>query len=389
MDNSAYKVHCGPVGLGLSNIVGIKKQNNIYYYFERYNAIYLHRGRTAIRIACELLGLGHGCEILAPSYNCGSEIDALLSSGSSVVLYKVGKNALIDVDDLSSRISSRTKAIYVTHYFGFTHDLDKIINVCIKNNLYLIEDCALSLFSSYNNNSIGIAGDVAVFSLPKTLPVPDGGILLINKNAKWISRELTQPKLVKILKNIFPLLKSALKRTLIHNISLIELHKVKTNNNGTTCQDMPKVCTRNEMPTSYYYTNDIDNKDMSHFTRYLIKTYDTNEIIEKRRRNYKVLDAIFSRHPYIMPLYKELPDQVCPLFYPIFLENRDAMVQRLSQQQIDARPWWRGFHKALPWDEFPDACYLKNNIIALPVHQDLDTHEMEYIAKSVQLLSSI
>jgi dTDP-4-amino-4,6-dideoxygalactose transaminase len=125
---------------------------------------------------------------------------------------------------------------------------------------------------------------------------------------------------------------------------------------------------------------------MSSFTRQLIKTYAPLEIIFKRRRNYKTLGSLLKNYPGITPLYDELPDQVCPLCYPLLVEDRDAMAKKLSHQSIDARGWWRGFHKMLPWPEFPEACYLKKHLLALPVHQDLTEPAIEYMARCVKQL---
>ncbi|MCX5704161.1 MAG: DegT/DnrJ/EryC1/StrS family aminotransferase [Candidatus Omnitrophica bacterium] len=175
---------CGPPSLGMGQILGIKEGNNVFSWFngnvERDVVLLIHKARTGIRHACRLLGLGSGTEVLAPAYNCGSEIDALLDSGASVVLYRIDRCCKIDIEDLRSRITSKTKAIYVTHYFGFPQGMGEIRELCSIYKIYLIEDCALSLFSSDGLKKLGDCGEIAVFSLPKTLPVPDGGVLVIN-----------------------------------------------------------------------------------------------------------------------------------------------------------------------------------------------------------------
>jgi perosamine synthetase len=391
MTETTPKVYCGPAGLVLRNIVGIKTTNTFGTYFGGSSITYVHKGRTAIRLACDLLGLGPDSEILAPSYNCGSEIDALLTSGASVIIYQIDKTATIDIKDLERKITNRTKAVYVTHYFGFPHSLENIKKVCEKNNLYLIEDCALALFSWHNNKMIGTTGDIAIFSLPKTLPTPDGGILLVNNAvAQGKSFSLSQPERLKIFMATLPLLKAGLIRWLSHTPVLNNLYKIYANIKQSNCTDNGRssIQVQNDMPQSYYYVDQDSNKNISSFTRQLTKTFEPHEIREKRRRNYRMLSAMLELYPGGTPLYKELPDHVCPLYFPIIVRKRDEVHSKLNNLGIDARAWWKGYHRDLPWKDFPEACFLKDNLLALPINQHLSETDIAYIADTVANLTS-
>ena len=135
-----------------------------------------HRCRTAIRAVLPALGVGPGSEVLAPAFNCGTEIDAILACGASVKLYDVTPDARITVEAVTSGLTSATRAVYVTHYFGWPQDLDPIRELCDERNLVLLEDCALALFSRDGRGWLGRWGDASFYSLTKTLGVPDGGI---------------------------------------------------------------------------------------------------------------------------------------------------------------------------------------------------------------------
>lgn len=389
MEDSVSIAYCGPPGLGLRNLVGIRAKGNLYSYFEGKNVIYVHKGRTAIKIACDILGLGKNSEVLAPSYNCGSEIDPLLSSGALVVLYRVDKNAAIDIEDLERKITDRTKAIYITHYFGFPHPLEEIKKICVKNNLYLMEDCALALFSWHDNAMMGTMGDIGIFSLPKSLPVPDGGLLLIN-NAALLGPplSLSRPKWADIFVATLPSIKATMIRWLSSYSVFNQIYNRYATNKNLDGGNHAKLAiqAQDDMPQSYYYNHKYSNKIMSSFTQCLIKTYRPRDIVLKRRHNYRTLDSLLKNHPGLSPLYNELPDQVCPLCYPLLVEDRDAMAKELSRQSIDARGWWRGFHKMLPWAEFPEASFLKKHLLTLPVHQDLSEAALEYMARCFKQL---
>ena len=133
---------CGPPGIKISRLVGFSSHNSVQDYLSGALVYFTHKGRTAIRKACDLLGIKSGDEILAPSYNCGSEIDPLLSSGASIRLYRIKTNCQIDFDNLAKSINPKTKAIYLTHYFGFPQPIDDIKRISKETGLPLIEDCA-------------------------------------------------------------------------------------------------------------------------------------------------------------------------------------------------------------------------------------------------------
>jgi dTDP-4-amino-4,6-dideoxygalactose transaminase len=81
-------------------------------------------------------------------------------------------------------------------------------------------------------------------------------------------------------------------------------------------------------------------------------------------------------------LYADLPEGVCPLSFPVIISNRDELILKLRQLSIDAVAWWKGYHKGLKWDEFPEARFLKDNVLTLPVHQDLSDEDINYIGKN-------
>ena len=135
-------LYCGPLSLQLRSLIRNGHADNGYSWFNGASTYYVHTARTAIHRACELLNVKSDDEVLAPSYNCGTEIDALLQSGALVKMYDIDRSGSINFDDLYSRVSPNTRIIYVTHYFGFGQPLDELRNFCDKKSIYLFEDCA-------------------------------------------------------------------------------------------------------------------------------------------------------------------------------------------------------------------------------------------------------
>jgi perosamine synthetase len=158
---------------------------------------------------CRVLGLGRGDELLVPAYHCGAEVDALLSSRVSVSWYDVDTRSRIRVPEMGAGLTRRVKAVYVMHYFGFPQPLEALKHLCDDHGLYLIEDCALSLFSRDGAVPLGSLGDVSIFSFPKSLPVPDEGVVVMNRRpvATGVAFPQRRPPTGPLLRALLPFAK--------------------------------------------------------------------------------------------------------------------------------------------------------------------------------------
>jgi len=365
---SHRELYCGPPSARLAQIFGIGASQGVGSWLRDTRTYYAHLGRV----------------ILAPAYNCGSEIDPLLRSGASIVLYRIDRNARIDLNDLESRISKKTRVVYVTHYFGMPESMAEIKSLC-GDQIYLVEDCALSLLSSDGNKKLGSFGDISIFSLPKTLPVPDGGAMVINNTDLsehvWVRRK---PSVMALRRKLLSLAKRRLlymssESDLCYSTlwSLLSKARFKTNDRCESDASLP------DMPSSFYYDQRLSNRDISGITERMLRTFDPGEIISKRRQNFIRYLELLSSNEDLSPLYNELPEGVCPLNFPVFVPEREKVCRELNAMSIDATAWWSGYHRSLPWEKYPDACFLKDCLLVLPVHQNLRNKHIELICETL------
>jgi len=148
----------------------------------------LPSARVGLGCLFDLLNLNERNKILLPSYigitdKEGSGVfDPIREKKIGFEFYKLNEDLTIDMDDFCKKVKKRDiKAALVIHYFGFVQcNLQKIVRICKKNKVYLIEDCAHAFMSKYRGRYLGTWGDASVFSLHKSLPIPDGGLLVIN-----------------------------------------------------------------------------------------------------------------------------------------------------------------------------------------------------------------
>jgi perosamine synthetase len=377
-------LYCGPPGLEIKPFFTAIDTDNIISWFDNRKVIYFHKGRVAIRYACELMGICAGDIILAPSYNCGSEIEPLYKSGAEVSLYRVDEAGQIDISDLQKRVNAKTRLIYVTHYFEFPHDLTQIKKICKVNGIFLLEDCALSLFSNDpDRNKIGSAGDISVFSFPKTLPVPDGGAMVINNPLLNSNQHVllnTPP--IKIIHELYLLVKHMLLRKLSYSRPLFSfimhiVRKKRPVDKNFAYNKFPDI------PNDYYYQNNLNRRKICNLTKFMLKHWDSNQIMQIRRSNYQRYLRAFADQQNIKPLFNELPEGVCPLNFPVLVDKSKYINSQLNHRSIDSYAWWAHFHRNCSWPDYPEACYLKNNVLALPVHHQLSERHIDYIIRQV------
>ncbi|CAG1010305.1 partial GDP-perosamine synthase, partial [Anaerolineae bacterium] len=157
--------------------------------FSTGRCMYYYSARYALAAAIGALNLSPDQSILMPSYNCWVEVEPVVRLGVKIDWYRVKTDFSLDEEDLVGRIGPETAAIFVIHYLGFPQRLAKIRKICTERGIVLIEDCAHALLSNDGDVPLGSTGDMAIFSLRKTVPIPDGGCLLINDRALSVKRQ--------------------------------------------------------------------------------------------------------------------------------------------------------------------------------------------------------
>jgi perosamine synthetase len=387
-------LYCGGPFVRLRDWLGVPNSSadriRSWPQFRERCVIGTYRGRSAIALACRLLGIGPGHEVLVPAYNCGTELDAVLYSGAHIVGYQVSRQCEIDLQDLIGRRSSRTRAVYLIHYFGWEQPMADLRRWCDDQDLLLIEDCALALFSKGCSGAIGRTGDAAIFSLPKTLGFYHGGLLSISASRAVAAPILAPAGFASLLKEIQLSARAktlgSMERFGIFGALLSARRRFRGNRHLPNADgELP------QMPDDYYFNAEIYADRAFHPRAFKVAgSLSCDEIVRCRRGNYSRLAGMLDRIHGLKPLFHELPEGVCPLSLPLVVSNRDAFVEALQARGIAAPPWWAGFHRnGIDWSQFPDARWLKQNVLTLPIHHRLEDRHLTFIAETVdQLIQS-
>ncbi|MDY7108505.1 MAG: aminotransferase class V-fold PLP-dependent enzyme [Planctomycetota bacterium] len=349
--------------------------------FERGEVVLTHSGRAAIALAARAWGLGPGDEVLVPSYNCGAEIDPIAATGATLVPYRVDERADIDLDDLTRRATERTRVVYVTHYFGWPQDLSELAAWCRRRGTLLLEDAALALFSAPIDHPIGASGDAVIYSLQKSLAVPDGGALVLRRGEARMLHPPAAPHFRTILRASLSLARNAL----VDGAAALGAYPLLAHLPGAASRPRPDdpPPSRPDIPARYYFDAERELRRISRLTAGLLQTVDPRTVITRRRENYTMLRDAIADAPGVRLLFDALPPGVCPLTMPVRVDDRHFWRRALVSRRIATIPWWSGYHRALSWDDFPEACTLKDTIVGLPIHHQLTGAHMRAIGEAV------
>jgi dTDP-4-amino-4,6-dideoxygalactose transaminase len=137
----------------------------------------------ALEMSAILCDIEPGDEVIMPSFTFMSTANAFLLRGAKVVFADTLQDIPnIDPGEIEKLVTPKTKAVVVVHYSGISCEMDRILAICKKSNLMLVEDAAHAIDSYYNGKPLGSLGDFGAFSFHETKNIisGEGGLLIVN-----------------------------------------------------------------------------------------------------------------------------------------------------------------------------------------------------------------
>ena len=149
------------------------------------HAIAVCNGTAALFCCLKSLDIGTGDEVIVPNLTFIATANAVLMAGATPVLCDIKKDDLsFDISKLEKCISNKTKAIMPVHLYGFSADMDAILEVANKYDLKIIEDAAQGVGVYRNDQHVGTFGDLGILSFygNKTITCGEGGVILTDSD---------------------------------------------------------------------------------------------------------------------------------------------------------------------------------------------------------------
>lgn len=151
----------------------------------------------ATEMAAILCDIKPGDEVIMPSYTFVSTADAFVLRGATAVFVDIRPDTMnIDENLIEAAITDKTKAIVPVHYAGVSCEMDKIMEIAKKYNLYVIEDAAQGIMSTYKGQALGTFGNFGCFSFHETknFSMGEGGAILIRDDKDFEQAEIIREK---------------------------------------------------------------------------------------------------------------------------------------------------------------------------------------------------
>ena len=337
-----------------------------------------YRARNAIYYLFKALrSLKPRMVVLAPDYNSGNEILALRAAGATLHFYRINTDMQPDVNQIEELCRRHDPdVLYVIHYLGWPQPLDHMRRICRERTMILVEDCALSLLSAPEGQPLGSTGDFSVFCLYKTLPVPNGSLLVQNTlSLDPLDRlQLRRAGAASVLGRMAEL--------------VVERSRGRGAGLGAVLQTTKRVLgraagaarvRRASVGDLGFNLAEVD-LEMSRATNRLLHRFDFPTIQARRARNYRAMQAALNGH--VTAARPDLPDGVCPLFFPILVRDKAAAACALRASGIQALEFWN-YGADSADTESSDIRFLRSHLLALPVHQDLSPRQIDHMARRV------
>jgi len=315
------------------------------------------RARHGLWHGLKALGLKDGDEILLPAWQHGSEIETIERSGCRAVLYDVDRSTTApDADVLERLVTDRTRALYLIHYLGWPRDAIRWKGWCEDRGLHLIEDCAQCFLSQDAGIPLGSTGSMSIFCIYKTVGIPDGSVLHCSVPARVDTRGAAAGWGAAMRGNAEWLLQS---RNLVAFV-------------------------RGSREAAVYGADDFalgdPDQPPSRASAGLLRRLLADSIVERRVDNFRVL---FEHLEEITPPpFRDLPSGATPLVYPVAVTDKPVYLRRLAERGVIGLNLWSVPHERIAQSDTPEARWLREHIVGLPVHQELKARHVEHIANA-------
>lgn len=150
------------------------------------HAVTLNSGTDALHLALRALNIGAGDEVISVAFTFVATTESIEIVGATPVFVDIDENTFnIDAAKIEAAITPKTKAIIPVHLYGQPCQMDVIMDIAKRHNLYVIEDCCQAIGAEYKGQKVGTFGDIGCYSFYPTKnlgAMGDGGLLITNSD---------------------------------------------------------------------------------------------------------------------------------------------------------------------------------------------------------------
>ncbi|MDD3080580.1 MAG: DegT/DnrJ/EryC1/StrS aminotransferase family protein [Paludibacter sp.] len=362
------------------NIENMYKKKLSAYTEGNEELFFYWKGRVALYAILKSMGVDEGDEVILPAFTCVVVPNAIIYAGAKPIYVDIIPETYnMDISKLENAINEKTKVIICQNTFGLSSNIEEIIALAQKFNLYTIEDCTHGFGGYYNEKFNGTNCDSAFFSTQWNKPFSTGigGFALINnfgllEKIKLLEKNKIRPSLFDNLNILFLILARKIFVNSFTYWIVLKLYRflsVKGIVLGSSSNDELNSI---EMPVHFF-------KGMSK-VQLIIGIYESNrleKLIERRKRNATLYSEFLFIHKK-NHVVKNLFNNHSFLKYPILVKNREVFFETARVNKIELGDWFisplhpikKDFVKwKFDINDFPIAEKMSEHIVNLPLEK--------------------
>jgi dTDP-4-amino-4,6-dideoxygalactose transaminase len=317
----------------------------------------------ALEMAAILLDIKPGDEVIMPSYTFVSTANAFVLRGAKIVFAdSMTTNPNLDASSIESLITSKTKAIVPVHYAGIACDMDAIMDLAVKYNLFVVEDAAQAIDSYYTGREglqkpLGSIGHLAAFSFHETKNIisGEGGMLVINDPQFAQRAEIIWEKGTN---------RSAFFRGEVDKYGWVDV--------GSSF--LPSEIVAAFLWAQLEHLEEIQNKRKSIWNQY-----------------WEGLQPLQEKGVLKLPLVPVYATNNAHMFYLVCqnLEQRTALIDGLKKENIHAVFHYLSLHKSPYYHQkhdsrdLPITDFYSDTLVRLPMYYELSEQEVDRVIQSI------
>jgi len=330
--------------------------------------------RSAFALVGRALGVGPGDRVLLPAFHCRSMVEPFRWLGCDVDFYRVRSDLSADAVHAASLWSDRTRVVVAVDYFGFVQDNAVLIELARERGATLVRDCAHRLLMPELDGGF----DVAIASLPKFLPVPEGGSVVTRLPLGDLT--LSKGPQGRFFRHLRRIASTSLAKR--RERSAFRMPATLIEDPGAVASTPDRTARVNGQGPEYEYF-DPSRYDVrgSALVGVVARGIDLDDLTERRRRHYRRLHEAAARNPTITPLFHELPQGIAPYVYPVVLSEPERQFELLRRNGIAIQRW-----EDLAVTDCRISAAYRTALVQVPCHQDLSPQQVEFIRSVIGLL---
>ena len=316
------------------------------------------QARAALYGGLQSLGLGPGDEALLPAYHHGSEVEAYVRAGITVRFMDLEPGRPPEKTLIDRLAGPATRVVHMIHYLGLAEPVDQWRELADERGWLLVEDVAQGWLGHAGGRPLGSTGDIALFSVYKSVGTPDGGVAIVRGE--------------RVMPGGSPLLGlgATAKR---HAVFLAGRNRRL----GTIMRS------RRAGSGQYDLERDIGLGDPerpgARVTLPLLRRLTVEDVPARRAATYIRLAAELS--PWVAAPWNRDPGTASPFALPLRVRSKPTVLASLRAEGIGAVDLWSIPHPALVPDEHPIATERRSRTVLIPVHQELRPIDVDRIAE--------